>query len=246
MRSKEVEDGGWNMYKRADGQFVLQYRTSPGAWPEHRIPRKYSNERAAEQYARVFLEEFQSQTKVKDDSPGLPDAAPTIRKLHEKWFELCDENPKLSPATRKQNGRAILIHTLEYAEVADASIADLGPATLRPWLRKLLKQGKVTIRWQRADDGSSTRKLVRGQPMAPYTFRNVVNSLTMFFDDAMAEGWLALMPNPMKHPAVRKEVPEAQTLAGQNVIIHLSRATAERLLKSPSSPGGVGFGTWWR
>ncbi len=125
---------------------------------------------------------------------------------------------------------------LGYPEIADAPIEALGPAVLRAWLRKVRDHGKIAVRWEKGEDGRRTRKIVRGGPLAPFTYRNVVNSVTAFFADAMAEEWVDLPANPMKHEAVRREVPSAVTLAGKHCIIHLTRPMAERLLTSPRVP----------
>jgi integrase len=226
------DDRGWNLYQRGDGQWTLSFRTAPGKWRETRVPRQHHGERAAERYARAWLEEYR---KRLGDRPVVPqreeDPRPTIRSLAEKWALLCQNNPKLSPATRCQYATSITAHVLPYAEIADTPIAELGPATLRAWLRKVRDEGKVSQKWE-TRDGRRVRSLVRGGKLAPFTCRNIVGSLTAFFADVMAEEWAPLLANPMKHEAVRREVPEGRTLAGKHTIVHFSRPVAERLLAS--------------
>ncbi len=121
------------------------------------------------------------------------------------------------------------VHVLAYREVAEVPIASLGHAALRAWVRKVRDDGKVKTEWRKGDDGKRTRTLVRGGPLAPYSTRNHVNSLTAFFADMLAEERIDLAANPMEHPAVRREVPEAVTLAGKHTIVHMCRETAEHL-----------------
>jgi hypothetical protein len=52
----------------------------------------------------------------------------------------------------------------------------------------------------------------------------------------MAEEWVDLPANPVKHVAVRREVPERVTRAGKHTIIHLTRATAEKLVTCAAVP----------
>jgi|CZKU01.1.fsa_nt_gi integrase len=230
------EDRGWNIYERADGQRVLQYRVGPGKWPEHRIPREHRTEKAAERYALTWLYTYRKELAARPAPLVQPEGDRiTIRSLAEKWEKLCETNPKLSEATRVQHATSIRVHVLPY-EIADAPIAELGPAALRGWVRKVRDDGKVTTTWGKGEDGRVERKLTRGGPMAPFTCRNVVNSLTAFFADAMAEEWIDVPANPMKHEAVRREVPEGVTLAGKHTIVHLTRPVAERVLTCTAVP----------
>jgi integrase len=229
------DDGGWNLFRRGDGQWILQYRTQPGRWSETRVPRTHRTERAAQRYAHEWLKEFQKQIGAQPIAPDVESARLTIRSLAQRWFDLNERNPKLSPATRKQRHACITHHVFPYPEIADVPIAELGPATLRAWLRKVRDDGKVRPKWE-TRDGRRVRMLVRGGPLAPYTCRNVVNSLAGFFADAMAEEWGDLPANPMRHEAVRREVPEAVTLAGKHTIVHFSKPVAERILSSAAVP----------
>jgi integrase len=231
-----TNDRGWNLYCRNDGQWVLQFRSAPGKWRETRIPREHRSERAAERYAMVWLNEYRKQLGEGPVVPKPNDDRPTVRSLVDRWLELTDRNPKLSPATRKQHRSCMRLHVLAYPEVADAPLAELRPAVLRAWLRKVRDHGKISVGWAKGEDGKRARTFVRGGALAPFTCRNVVNSLTAFFADAMAEEWVELPANPMKHEAVRREVPAGITLAGKHRIIHLTRPVAERVLASESVP----------
>ncbi len=236
MTTSTKEARGWNIYQRGDGQHVLQYRVTAGVWKETRIPREHRTERAAERWALAWLHEYRKGVGDRPVLAEVDDERPTVRELAEKWLELVDANPKLSPGTRAQHRSCMLRHVLAYREVADVPIPDLGPAGLRAWVRRVRDDGKLTITWKDAPDGKRVRSTVRGGPLAPFTCRNIVNTLTAFFADCMAEEWVDLPANPMKHEAVRREIPEGVTLAGKHTIIHLTKPVAERLLTCPGVP----------
>src|SRR5450432_974438 len=206
------EERGWNLYQRGDGQWVLQWKRAPGDWPEHRVPREHTTERRAEKYALAYLDELRKQLAARPEPPAPRGKGPeTIRSLASKWEKLCDKNPKLSPSTRAQHKGAIDVHVLPYP-IADVPIEEMGSRTLRERVRTIRDDGRVAVKWETVD-GAAVRKLVRGGPLAPNTVGNLVNSLSAFFDDAMAEEWVDLPANPVKHVAVRREVPERVTRA---------------------------------
>ena len=211
------ESLGWNVYQRADGRRVLQFRDGPrGApWKEHRIPAEYRTERQAERYAAAWLDEYRKRVGERPEAPVEPpvDKGPTVRELAPKWLNLRSVDPKLSPTIRTQNKSNMRIHVLHYAEIADVPIADLRSGALRAWIRKVRDHGKV----KRLPGGKrGAPKLERtNEPLAAYSVRNIANTITMFFDDAMAEEWIDLPANPMRHPGVRKEIPCADTVAGR-------------------------------
>ncbi len=142
MGNTKEEDRGWNIYRRGDGQWVLQYRTAPGKWPEARVPREHHTERQAERWALAYLAEYRKKVGARPEPPEPDEQGPTIRGLLDKWLELVDKNPKVSPGTRKQHHTSMNVHVLPYPEVADEPIADLGPAVLRAWVRKVRDDGK--------------------------------------------------------------------------------------------------------
>ena len=239
MTNRKTRDKGWFLYTRRDHVgHVLHYRVAPGDWRDHRVPSEYRRQLEAERYAVAWLEEYGRQRgERRPVAAESATSAPTIRGLAAKWSEFCADNGNISPATRKQHRTNMAMHVLAYSEIADVPIADLarGPALLRAWVRNVRDHGKVRVTWE-DENGKRVRKLVRGGSLAPFTSRNVVNSLTAFFADAMAEEWVQLPANPMKHEAVRREVPEGRTVAGKNTIIHFTRPIAEKLLTCPQVP----------
>ncbi len=231
------EDRGWNIYRRRSGGLVLQFRTGPrGApWKEHRIPAEYRTQRQAERYAVAWLDEYTKSLGARPSSPvePPPEKAPTIRALYGRWLRLRDSNPALSAAIRGQGRSNMKTHILTHP-IADIPIEpDVGSAGFRAWVREIRDRGKVT----RNSDG----KVIKREPLAPMTTRNVVNTLTTFFDDAMAEEWIAVPANPMRHPGVRKEIPPAETMGERRGLrrgekSHITIEHAERLVTCAAVP----------
>ena len=59
---------GWYLYFRdREKQWELTYRTAPGKWRKHRVPRSVGAEPAAEKYAAVYVA-----TKRKQGFPAPP------------------------------------------------------------------------------------------------------------------------------------------------------------------------------
>src|ERR1035437_7546673 len=116
-------DRGWNLFRRCDRQWVLQYRPAAGKWSDTRVPRKHRTEHAAERYARTWMHEYGKQRGERPVADEADDERPTIRGLVDRWLELCDRNPKCSPATRIQHKTVMTVHVLAYPEIADVPIA---------------------------------------------------------------------------------------------------------------------------
>jgi hypothetical protein len=70
--------------------------------------------------------------------------------------------------------------------------------------------------------------------LAAHTIRNIVATLRDVLDDEVGEELIS--SNPARTGLVSAELPPAETRAGENVIVHLSIAEAERLLKCESVP----------
>jgi integrase len=234
---------GFSVYARG-GQWIISFkdeRTAGKKWREHRIPKtEATTEKQAEKYAARFVEELQ---KVRaEGQPARTGARPkvtaggvTIRDLAERWLNLRDRDPKLSPAMKMQSRSNMKQHILRYAELADGPISDLGTAALRAWVRRIRDHGRLVKVTQKdgAKPGRGGTWEATNEPLAAYTTRNAVNTLSSFFTDVMAEEWVTLAANPMHHPGVRKEVPEGLPQVSG---IHFAKAAAERLLVATTTP----------
>jgi hypothetical protein len=206
------EDQGWNIYQRSDGQWVLQYRRAPGNWRERGIPRAEHTERRPSAGRSCG-----SPSTGRPRAPGPCSLSRTRTRDRRSATSRATGSPSVSATQSSrprssQNDSNIDTHVLPHGEVADAPIADLGPAVLRAWVRKVRDLGLVIRTKKMGSDGKDVVRETRG-PLAPMTVRNVVGTLTQFFDDAMAEEWTEITANPMRHPGVRKEIPEGVTRA---------------------------------
>src|SRR5664280_341911 len=209
-------------YRRKDtGQLVFGYKVRDD-WKETRCPAHIRNQRDAETFARAYLEEMQrtgGKPEIALPDPTTLAKGPTVSDVAERWLELRDANKDLAPATKGQDKSNVDTHIaprLNNSDAPDAKLGDLhveelGPAKLREWVRDL-----------KATKASST-------------VRNICNSLSTMLEDAMAEEWIAIPANPMKHPGVRKELPTVK-LKGGNDRVYLTRHQAEALLRCDKVP----------
>jgi hypothetical protein len=160
------------------------------------VPREHRSEKAAERYALAWLHEYLQQLGERPVLPPAPEderRGKTIRDLADKWIELRENDPKLSAAMRTQNASNVRRHVLTYPKVADVPIVELGSGALREWLREVRDHGRLKLQASGEGEhpGRGGKWIKTGQPLAAYTTRNVVNTLTAFFDDAMAEEWVS-------------------------------------------------------
>jgi integrase len=209
-------------YRRKDtGQLVFGYKVG-GAWKETRCPGHIRAQKEAEAYARAYLEEIERTGGKPQFMPPDPVQLakwPTVAEIAERWLELRDANKDLAPATKGQDKSNVDMHIaprVNNSEAPDPKLGDLrveelGSAKLREWVRDL----------------KSTK--------ASSTVRNICNSLTTMLEDAMAEEWIDMPANPMKHPGVRKELP-AVKFRGGNDRVYLTRCQAEALLRCEKVP----------
>ncbi len=107
-----------------------------------------------------------------------------ISELHEAWIRLRAANPDLASATVRDNDSHM--KTWIVPALGHLRLGQLDIPTLRAFVRK-----------------------VRGEREAS-TCRNVVKTLTAFFDDGRAEGWVTATTNIVSDPLVRKELPEVE------------------------------------
>jgi len=209
-------------YRRKDcGQLVFGYKVG-NRWRETRCPLQIHAQRDAEEFARAYLEEFERTGGKPEVMPSDPTQARkelTVAEVAERWLELRDANKDLAPATKGQDKSNIDTHIAPRVndpdapdpKLGDLRVDELGPAKLREWVREL-----------KATKASST-------------VRNVCNSLTTMLEDSMAEEWIDIPANPMKHPGVRKELPVVKLKDG-NDRVYLIRRQAEALLRCADVP----------
>ncbi len=211
-RKRKIAGYDCFFYQRKDTlQWVFGYRAASGEWPEHRVPGDIRGRRDAERYAAAWLEEMRKRAGERPTEPveAPPDKGPTLNELAPRWLVLRERNPELAASTVLADRSILSNHVLPA--LGSVPIPELGSGALRRFIRG--------VRDRRAN----------------YTTRNVVVTLTQLFEDAIAEEWIVLPANPMRHPGVRKEIPPAQPRAGRTVIF-IPRADAERMLAHAAVP----------
>jgi integrase len=210
-RNRKIAGYDCFFYQRKDSlQWVFGYRASSGDWPEHRVPSDIRSRRDAECYAAAWLEEMKKQgERPTEPVEAPPDRGPTLDEVAPRWLQLRERNPDLAASTVLADRSILSTHVLPV--LGKTPIAELGSGTLRRFIRG--------VREKRAN----------------YTTRNVVVTLTQLFEDAIAEEWLTLPANPMRHPGVRKEIPPAQPRAGRTIIF-IPHGEAEKMLAHGALP----------
>ena len=194
----------WSVYQRGDtGDWMLRFKDAE-KWRDKRIPRGdgVRTKRDAEAWAREWL-----------SRPRSNEPATSLADYLDRWLERREKNPKVRPSTLANNKGHIEIHV--KPALGSTPLAELRPAQLRDFVIALRSKSAA-----RCD----TRLL------AAHTVRNIVATLRDALDDAVGEELIA--SNPARARLVSAEIPAAETRAGENVIVHLSIAEAERLLKS--------------
>ncbi len=197
------------------GRWIARITLPDGTRRDVTLPRHYTEQQAKEKARELTAYVRQEGARLEVGE------IPTIEKLTEKWHKLRDASPDLSASTKRQDRYVFKAHVIPA--LGKLQPDDCGTAVLRKFVRDL--RAKSVVRGE-DDDGNE----VRG-PIAPNTVRNIVGVTTQFFEDVIAEEWVDLPANPMKHPAVRKEVPEAETRAhAADVIVICSDAQVDALV----------------
>jgi integrase len=223
MNSKKGSRG-WNVYRRGDGGFVLQYRVQTGKWRETRVPREIRTEGKAEQWAAAWYAEFTGAMAGAPALPAIAEGAPTLRGLHDPWLKLKERDPEVEGGTLSNYRTSLNRHVLPL--IGDVPLRELGPGLLRNLLRDI-HAGKTLTK-----EGRASNQLVR----------NVAYTLTKLFDDALGDEWIDLPANPMRHPAVVAAIPPPQPVAEREGFlkrgekVHLTVQQAEKLITCEAVP----------
>ncbi len=212
-RDSTSSSSDWSVYQRADTlAWCVRYKEGE-KWRDKRIPAtvKVTTKRQAEAWARQWLAE---RAEVAEGGPETQSA--TLGSYLDAWVERRERNPKIRKTTLANN-RAHITHYIA-PKLGARTLTELKPIVLREYVAGL----------------RDTRKRGSTDGLASYTIRNIAATLRAALDEAFDEGLLPA--NPMRSKAVQREMPKPTTLAGRNVIIHLPKADAERLVALPGLP----------
>lgn len=169
--------------RKRDRVFVLPYSTEPGKWRQKQMPAEVATRRDAEAWAASWASEMIA--RGGEITTKKPVGGATPRQLIEKWLDLREKAMrvgKLAPATVADSESHMRLHVLPT--FGDMPIVAIDVPQLRAWVRTLRDKLSVS------------------------RCRNVHSSFANFVDDCMAEGWVSLGTNLVRHKGVSKELPE--------------------------------------
>jgi integrase len=216
-------DATWTVYQRGDtGAWMLRFKDpDSGKWRDKRIPTtaRVKTRGQAEAWARSWLAEQAEERAAEANKTGT-----SLGDYLDGWLDRRAKNPNVRITTLCNNRGHVTQHI--KPALGARRLSEMTPATCRDFVVKLRDTHRKDRR--KVSDGQAMGKL------APLTVRNVAATLRAALDEAFDEGLLPA--NPMRSKAVQRELPRAEKRAGANVVVHLPRADAERLLTCTAVP----------
>jgi integrase len=214
------ESRTWSVYCRGDDAvWTLRFKDPlSGKWRDKRIPAAIGvrTKRQAEEWARAWFREQADRARVTGEF--------RLGEYLDRWIARRKENPKVRSSTFDNNRGHVRIH-IKPALGAHA-LSELKP--------KLVRDFVVELRSKPVAARSPNKVPLDRRLLAPHTVRNIMATLRDALDDAVGEELIA--GNPLKTPLVAAEIPEAETRAGETVIVHIALQDAERLLSCLDVP----------
>jgi len=192
------------------GRWVQPYTDGAGKLRQVTIPREIAATKGsraeAVRWGKAFLAQQAATGPV---APVRPKGGACVRDLRDRWIELrrsakTDGKPDYKQGTIK-GYEEILNSRILPPMVVDAETGKtivLGDMPVSAWDEPLLRA------WVRA---------LRGQ-VSTSRCRNVFYTLQSLVDESMAEHWLTIITNPLRSPAVLREVPELKRKSGKDPI----------------------------
>ena len=201
-----MPEGSSVFWRKDRKRWVLSYADPARGQPQKVLPKEITNQRAAEQWARAWLDA--AGLRPTEALAQRRDEGPTVALCADRWLALLEKDSRVAPATLAGNRGHLFNHILPT--FGARSIAALEVPELRSWLRAL-------------------REKIKGAS----TVRNIYYTFSSLYAAAMAEGWVRREANVVAHPGVKKEVPE---LDDSKEVIRLPVAWAQTLIESPVVP----------
>lgn len=205
-----MPDVKWWVFRRAGSKrFTFSWAPDPAnpkARKQKLLPQDLRTEGQATAYARVHLDEL---TDARAPTRKTI-AGPTVAQLAEKCIEYwkADDRKAWSTITdRASHMKKWIVPMLGTEPVQSLNV---------PRLRQFVRDVRVQV--------------------AAYTCRNILSTLTIFLNDIVAEGWVAMDANPAEHQAVRKELPEQAPRAGRSQKLRTSLECVQALLDCEEIP----------
>jgi integrase len=215
---------GWYVFWRADRRrWVLQYAGPAGREVQKTIETDVALTRTKRRDAEAWASAWLAEQSI-DPTRALErrrEDGRTLGEVAELWFALRASLVKaghLAAATHQDSRGNIRLHVLPAVvggrTLGERPIADIDTPLCRAWLR-----------------GFDTR--------SASTVRNTVFAFRRLLDDAMVEEWTRHPHNPMKSPAIERELPplpDAHATAEGRAGKALDLAVAQALLGGEAVP----------
>ncbi|MGB0890143.1 MAG: tyrosine-type recombinase/integrase [Solirubrobacterales bacterium] len=169
------------MRKDTPGWSVFQ--RADGSWvlKYEAAPQQWKQHRLAATTERKAKQEARTWLATNRAAGTLPGVTRTVRELSAQWIKLRAASPKLATSTIRDNESQMKNHIV--SRLGDIGVGDLTPAMLREFVRG------------------------HRDAVSPNTLRNIMATLSAFYDDCRAEGWVDAAENIVRHPAVLREMP---------------------------------------
>lgn len=167
-------------------------------WISVAVPVEHGGDESHLESAQAWFNEHARQHYLNQDVAPVEVGVHTVRTLHQRWLDL-----KLKEGDAKAHGglRSFVKHWIKPHRIYDIGLAEeLSLADCVAW-----------VKW------------VKSKGRAPYTNRNIVQTLRMLISDAEGEGWIAENPKkPLNHDYIKKVLGPMEPVAGHGTIIALT------------------------
>lgn len=200
----KLPEGTSLFYRKSKKRWVLAYEDPTRGRPQKVLPKEITTEKAASTWAADWL--AAKNLKPAEVLRQKHCEGPTVAECAAKWLILREKDERVAPATLKGNRGHLSKHILPAFGARPIAAIDI--PEVRAWLRGL-----------RTRVGAST-------------CRNVLNTFSALYSDALAEGWVKGAASPLEERAVRAELPPME----DSDPVALPIATAQKLIASPKVP----------
>ena len=197
--------------RKSDRSWYYKTKNPAGLWRDRRVPNSTEmTEREAIAAAKLLIA-----TKVEPVIEGELTIAAFAKTVQDRQAD----QPTLRDSTRKNRAGHLANHVLP--RIGSMPLASFKVSQARALAIDLRDNGRTMPR-------SGDPKRTTPRPLSSHTLRNILQSASDLFEEALADDLVAA--NPFRADAVRKHLPPPERIAGEHVAICVSRADAEALV----------------
>lgn len=209
----------WLFRRAGEKRWTFAWAPAPRKRRQVTLPEEVRTKAEANRYARDNLDALRAEKPKTRARRALPAANTTpIAELHERWIAMRKQSPRLRSGTIAANDGHMRTHIVPAFGDRSIESLDGNAADLIDFVHGLEK-------------GRDGRKA-----LAPYSMRNVLNSLASFVEEAKSMGWAKCSINPALMASVRNELPPARPRAGRSSKLHLTLEQAQSLITCAPVP----------